>query len=93
MNDMCGIEGLVDMHTGLDRPFRALVFLIRKPRALPWAAIGRAVGAEDGCAVGVEFPRTKGANYRSEGQRPGKGNALDTHTQTFKKGLLQQMFV
>jgi hypothetical protein len=22
-----------------------------------------------------------------------KGNALDTHTQTFKKGLLQQMFV
>jgi hypothetical protein len=78
MNDMCGIEGLVDMHTGSGRPFRAQISWFRKPRALPWAAIGRAVGAEDQCAVGVEFPRTKGANYRSEGQHP---------------GLLQQMFV
>jgi hypothetical protein len=66
-------------HAQRIRPsFQGSGFLIRKPRALPWAAIGRAVGAEDECAVGVEFPRTKGANYRSEGQR---------------LGLLQQMFV
>jgi hypothetical protein len=71
----------------LGRPFRALVFLIRKPRALPWAAIGRAVGAEDECAGGL-------GSYAPKVQTTvAKGNALDTHTQAFKKGLLQQMFV
>jgi hypothetical protein len=87
MNGMCGIERQVDMHTGLDRPFRAQISWFRKPRALPWAAIGRAVGAEDECAVGL------GSYVPKVQSTVAKGSALDTHTQAFKKGLLQQMFV
>jgi len=81
--DVCMIHAAT-ISSELDRPFRALISLSRKPRALPWAAIVRAV-----CA---KIPKP----FAPQGQPTvAKGNALDTQTQTqtFKRGLLQQMFV
>ena len=48
MNDMCGIDYNVVTSFVLGRPFRALggwCAVPRSPRAMPWAAIGRAFGA------------------------------------------------
>jgi hypothetical protein len=55
----------------LERPFRALVSLVCTPRALPWAAIRRAVGAENENTAGDE-------SYAPKVQtNVAKGNALD----------------
>ncbi len=64
----------------LGRPFRAPASLRGKPRALPWAAIGRAFGAQESAPTVQSIAA--------------KGNALEMRqTQAWKKGLLQRMFV
>jgi len=35
-----------DRHRAMDRPFRANLGVVTKPRAMPWAGMGRTVGAE-----------------------------------------------
>ena len=70
--------GVTTFHE-LGRPFRAPASLRGQPRALPWAAMGRAFGAQESAPT----VQTMVA----------KGNALERQTQAWKKGLLQQMFV
>lgn len=55
--------GRANTFRDLDRPFRALISLVRTPRAMPWAAIGH--------AVGVEYHAPKVPTIAA------KGNALD----------------
>ena len=50
-------EGATQPHRpNMDRPFRAQWKRNPKPRALPWAGIGRTVGAETARIVGAETP-------------------------------------
>lgn len=83
----------------LGRPFRALVFWVsRPPRALPWATIGRACGAEDGGGVARWVPfatidRTVGALIHgiarvSPSSAP-KGHAIVTQSKTLGRGFLK----